>query len=407
MDKKRILSEIREDMNELFSNLDIIFNYDSNTLHKELLNIEHKIKTNLDFIYALHNKDLSSRIYSHITNEDINGESDAKIHEIETTLETTIETIKDTTKDRPRDTKSTADDINYLDYPAGTVIGPLIHHVYNGSIKREDGVVAFVPELRIQELGYSHGDIIAAIPNGKMPDGQSTKYKYSLVEARYEAEREDITRVYGLVEYEASRYIIKRDASGEFIRKTDGIPVTLLIQKGDVEYFDLVTDDVVLVAFYNDNPDSVRVRKKLDSSELQQFKKPGKKSDYVAEAEASEVKEDNVDENQFRFDFDLRQSRILVVGNPFNLEALRKTISENNGILFQVSGTATKKAIENAVKKSDYIVLVNNSNSHNAFNLAKIAAKKTKIPFIEMKGFGQQKLLMLVKELMEREEAEE
>jgi hypothetical protein len=258
----------------------------------------------------------------------------------------------------------------------------------------------FIPESMIRELDISNGDILEIVDS--RPYGDSTRYTFRVVEKGDGFDTNGRVEIkYCIVDSLNGYLCIQRDVHGEHL-KLNGIPFSFVLKENDVQDLRLVKSDIVDVAYYENNPDTIKVVWKHDSSKVTPKSvqlKTKKENSKVQEKEEKELPIEN--SNLFI------GKKILVVGAKPK-EAGYRAILEALGSEVEVyAGTESKSRTRAAIQRSDAVVMVTahlghgrSSGSPQVVNMC----KRARVPFGFVENMGNESFVRGVEEVLRRKE---
>jgi hypothetical protein len=272
--------------------------------------------------------------------------------------------------------------------------------IYRFERRIKGGVIpeihAFVPEMKIRELGLSHGDLVTA----KFlfaPDNGPKRYEYELIEkADPPTSPENIVEVnMGIVSYEPNRgrYCIRRTVnSDEIIFEGEKVVLPISDEDMDNSSLDLREGSVVNAAFYANNPDYTRVRWAYSTDEIPAGTSTPKNSSYYKKKEDSSKEVEQIFEGK----------TICVLGYEPGWTAYREEVEKRGGELLTLTGRESFDTIFGTIDKSDCLIMILGHVGHTGTIFSVDHCKKNNIPQTSLKTFGRSSFVNAAAELLEK-----
>jgi hypothetical protein len=250
---------------------------------------------------------------------------------------------------------------------------------------------AFVPEKIINELDLYHGDLVYATLLKEVEDGPD-HYEYELVERGPGKAPQGIIEVkYGIVEYYPST------ESGFAVTKTaggDGIylgqeKLVLPIIEDDARAFKLQEDDVIDLAFYENNPENPKVRWRHSVSEMRNIETP-KPSGYYKK------KTDGKDEVDQVF----VGKTICCMGYEPGWSDFRDEVERRGGEFIGITGREARDSLAGILKRSSCLIMTLGHVGHGGTQWAVPFCKNNGIPYTSIKTFGRASFVLAADRLI-------
>lgn len=203
----------------------------------------------------------------------------------------------------------------------------------------------FVPEVWVRRLGLNSGDILSAVPLGKL--GDSTLYEFT-VEERQGAGRTQPDRisVVGPLLFHGGHWMVYSEEEGELIG----------LRPGEVRGMRLKEGDLVEVAYMQGDLASARVAWRYEETDL-----PERGGDIRRKprAEDGERRLDVADPY-------LADRTVFVVGADIYKESFKKMFERRGARFLWESGFqgGPGKTVESKVRQADVVVIVTEMMSH-------------------------------------------
>lgn len=210
-----------------------------------------------------------------------------------------------------------------------------------GTGEEED---VFVPEIWVRRLGLNSGDILSAVPLGKM--GDSVIYEFSVEERIEKASSPERVSVVGPIIYHGGDWMVYSEEEGELIG----------LRSGEVRAMRLKEGDLVEVAYMQGDLASARVAWKYEETDL-----PARGGDVRRKprAEDGERRLDVADPF-------LADRTVFVVGADIYKESFKKMFERRGARFLWESGFqgGPGKTVESKVRQADVVVIVTEMMSH-------------------------------------------
>lgn len=261
----------------------------------------------------------------------------------------------------------------------------------------------FVPESVVRELGLDDGDIVSA---EVIPGGSNLKpfYKYNLVKKGQplkEATRKEFS--FGIVDYDENikQFFVERNSNKESLRIND-VPNRFMISQEDARQYYIKKDDIVDVAWYDNNFTKGRVIWKYTVTESVKLKETThqKMLNYKAKVRSEEVTGAIKETKE-----DFSGKKICLVGvEPYHSE-FKEIIESRGGRIIALTSGTNKITMNASIRKSDLVIVGISHTSHAASQYANERAKHYGIPFKAFSGFGKTTFLKTINEGLEIKQA--
>jgi hypothetical protein len=263
-----------------------------------------------------------------------------------------------------------------------------------GGIIREIGEGYFIPERMVRDMGLEHGDKVRIRDTSKF--GDLTRYHFELAEkANMSDPQGRIQFNYCVVESTATSFILRRHAGGDIM--IDGYKDSLKLPIKDTQDFHLCEGDLIDVAFYENNVDSIRV---LWKHEVEAIPAPSKR---VAVKKIEEPKEEVDWETKFPINLGLLKGKtILIVGSMYEKAKYQRGFEAIGINLIHLTGDETKVRMRSQIKKSDIVVVTTQQVGHNGSVPAAELAKEYDKAFAQVDRNGVQYILIEAERVYKR-----
>jgi hypothetical protein len=255
----------------------------------------------------------------------------------------------------------------------------------------------FIPEKLIRDMRLEHHDKIRIADTSK--HGTLTRYHFEIVEkANVGDPAGRVELSYCVVESRPTSYVISKYANGEII--VDGTPLTLTISPKDAQDFYLRNGDLIDVAYYENNLDSLKVLWKYEIRESDPTPTITKKP---ATKKVEEPKEDIDLESKFPVNLSLLKGKtIVIVGSMYEKLKYQKAFDAIGMNLVHLTGDETKLRMRAQIKKADIIVVTTQYVGHNGSVPAAMYAKEFDIPLASVDKNGIQYILIEAERVYKR-----
>lgn len=245
----------------------------------------------------------------------------------------------------------------------------------------------YVPEKAIRQLDICHGDLVRAILMKK--HHEKNIYRYEVVESKNSpdpCERNQFS--YGIVKYNESSH--SHYADEDIYHNpllVDGVHSIALLSERDEETYNIMTGDIVDIAWYDGELSKARVIWKHKTDYMIEVKTDDQKI-----KQNKERKTDSTPANE-ELEPKLSGKQICLIGaEPYHAE-FKKVVEERGGTLIPMSGKEKKVRINKIVRKSDACIVAIQHVSHDASIYSHTIAKASNIPFESFKGYGKSQFL--------------
>jgi hypothetical protein len=255
-------------------------------------------------------------------------------------------------------------------------------------------IEAYIPEKIIHDLDLCHGDLVSAEFLFK-PNNGPARYDFELVEkADPPCSPENIIDIHmGVVSYEPR-------LGGLGITKTVNAPeiiyndevLILKISDEDADAMDLKEGDIVNAAFYENNPEYIRVRWKYNTGEIEdEQSSPRRSSSFYKNKDKEKEKVEQIFEDK----------TICVMGYEPGWPAFREEIEKRGGTLNTLTGREGFETIYGTIRKSDCLLLMIGHVGHTGTIFSVDFCKKNNIPQASLKTFGRTSFVETAANLLE------
>lgn len=213
-----------------------------------------------------------------------------------------------------------------------------------GVIKTDSGEEVFVPEIWVRRLGLEQGDLLSAVPLGKL--GDSVLYEFAVEERRGLGASERVS-VTGPVISHGGDWMIYCEEEGELIN----------LRPGEVRAMRLKEGDLVEVAYMKGDLSGARVAWKYDETGLPGERRPAQRRG--GEEDRGRPRLDVADPV-------LADRTVLVVGADLYKESFKKMFERRGARFLWESGFqgGPGKTVESKVRQADVVVIVTEMMSH-------------------------------------------
>jgi hypothetical protein len=246
---------------------------------------------------------------------------------------------------------------------------------------------AFVPEKIINELDLYHGDLLYATKIKEVEDGPD-HYEYELVERGSGKAPEGIVEVkYGLVEYYpsvSSGFAVRRTTTGVFAEGiiVNGERLVLPISNEDANAFKLQEDDVIDLAFYENNPENPKIRWRHSFSELRQIESTTPKPSGHYKNKKQDSKTESVEQI-------FKGKTVCCMGYEPGWLAFKEEIESRGGEFVGVTGRESRDTLGGILDRSDCLIMVLGHVGHGGTQWAVPYCKNKGVPYTNIKTFGR------------------
>jgi hypothetical protein len=256
---------------------------------------------------------------------------------------------------------------------------------------------AFVPEKIVNELDLHHGDLLYAKLIKQVPGGPD-HYDYEVAERGSGKSPEGIVEVnWGIVEYypaTQSGFAVTRTSSGQF---ADGITLhgeklTLTISDDDANMFKLQEDDIIDLAFYENNPENPKVRWRHSFSETRKIEAATPKPSGYYKSKKQDGKEE--------LDQVFEGKTICCMGYEPGWSDFRDEIEKRGGEFIGVTGRESRDSLAGTLSKSDCLIMTLGHVGHGGTQWAVPYCKNNGIPYTSIKTFGRASFVLAADRLV-------
>lgn len=256
-----------------------------------------------------------------------------------------------------------------------------------------EDIEGYIPESVLRDLDIEHGDYVYA----KLIDSEQNRYLYELAE-KVEGDNPTnrVEYAYCPVEVDGDMLVVNKSLiAGDRVRY-DGSPYTVLINQGDVERYALSEGDLIDVAFYDNNPSSVRVVWKHPETSLINRTSSDRKKSSVKKNKST-ISEEPFIEQVFA------EHTICIVGDMPNESMYKQLIEERGGEHVHIEPKWNIKRIETLVRCSDVVVGLYDYSEHTGLEKVKEYCKLYNVPFEMISGRGKSKTIQTATDLISSE----
>lgn len=215
-----------------------------------------------------------------------------------------------------------------------------------GVIRTEAGEEIFVPEIWVRRLGLEDGDLLSAVPLGKL--GDSVIYEFSVEERRGRGSSSDRVSVVGSVIFHGGEWMIYDEEEGE--------PISL--RPNEVRAMRLKEGDLVEVGYMKGELSGARIAWKYDETDL-----PERAGGHVHR----QHRDDDGERPRLEVaDPVLADRAVLVVGADIYRESFKKMFERRGARFLWESGFqgGPGKTVESKVRQAHVVVIVTEMMSH-------------------------------------------
>lgn len=219
---------------------------------------------------------------------------------------------------------------------------------------------AYVPEAVVRLLGIEHGDYVRAVEKENGEFDYPKHYRYEV------AERADAQKVLGreqidycLVERDGGLLVVRKSLlDGNRSIRLNEVPHTFIIKDTDIQEYRLVENDIVDIAFFEQNPMNPKVIWKHDLE-----------SDLIEENETTVHKKKD---KETKLDLSKEEKRslsgknILVIGCEPRKTVFKQNIESRGGEFTWASGLEGRSRLTAMIKKADVVLLLIRFIKHQA-----------------------------------------
>ncbi|MFZ5633167.1 MAG: DUF2325 domain-containing protein [Bacillota bacterium] len=231
-----------------------------------------------------------------------------------------------------------------------------------GAVRTGSGEEIFVPEVWVRRLGLEKGDLLSAVPLGKL--GDSVLYEFTVEERRGMGVSPDRVSVTGPVIFHGGEWMIYSEEEGELITLRSGEARAMRLREGDL----------VEVAYMKGDFSSARIAWKYEETDL-----PDETGTGVKKPRAK-------GEDRPRLDVAdpiLADRTVLVVGADIYKESFKMMFERRGARFFWESGFqgGPGKTVESKVRQADVVVIVTEMMSHR-MPAVEVMCLKHRKPFV-------------------------
>jgi hypothetical protein len=270
---------------------------------------------------------------------------------------------------------------------------------YRFERKIKGGIVpdidAFVPEKIIWELDLCHGDKVYAHFLFK-PENGPTRYEYELAEkADPPCEPENIIPIHmGIVSYEprvGGLAICKTVNEGDLVH--EGERLCLKLNDQDIDDMSLRDGDIVNAAFYENNPDYIRVRWKFNDTEYQTEQSIERRASAYSRKKETTKKE---------YEQIFKGKTIACMGYEPGWADFTEEVERRGGEFVGITGRETRDTLASALKRSDCLIMTIGHVGHGGTQWAVPYCKVNHVPYGDIRTFGRSTFVNKAIELLQK-----
>jgi len=294
---------------------------------------------------------------------------------------------KEAINEEPSNTRESA--VNHVDksiQESSELLHPLQRNLRGGFLKLKDDPDIFIPEGKVRKYGFEHGDLFKVTPS------EDDKYHYEFIKAQ-----PDIRKLSPRKQVDHC-IVTKKDSiwvcesyhhhGSERLIKLDEVPYSFIIPEEDIREFSLENGSIVDIAYYETNPNRVRVVY-VHSNEMKEYQAPQTAGFYKKEKSAP-----STEEQEEIIDF--QDKTILVVGLEARKSKFQHEIKARGGRMLWASGNEVRSRLEAMVKKADMAVVIIQHTSHRGSIQTAALCKKHKVKFCSTESRGVNSLISAI-----------
>lgn len=246
----------------------------------------------------------------------------------------------------------------------------------------------WVPEKFVRQLKLEHGDRVSI--TNTYEAGNETRYVYALAgKGPGGAPPDRIEVQFCVVEEEAHRLTIQRTHGGAIT--VDDVPHKFIIREDDAESMHLVPGDVVDMAFYNENPETMRVLWKhpigAQPEAAQQAQIPDKK--VKKEAETARSDGDKVDHHTNGIPALKGKTILIAGGGGRQISQYRERLMRYGAKdVLWLEKKVSSERMAGQVRQSDVVALLVEQASHALHDTLLPLCKANNVPFVQCESVG-------------------
>jgi len=259
----------------------------------------------------------------------------------------------------------------------------------------------YVSESILRSLGLENGHIVALKEKPINPDYPAAFPYLISIEGKNEDVLNTITEFdYGIVEldYDTNKYFVKRNIHNQPIGYSEDDRYE--ISEKEVTKLDIMSDDIVEIAYRTNDFSSAKIRWKYNTSEVSY--EPNVEQKIMS----STVKKEPINPPQEKeIKFDLEGKKILLVGMGVRASEFTDFIKENNGTIIvhdKKSGNKWRKNLEAAIKRVDVVIIGQLQVSHSQSQGAISLAKKHNKPHATFTSYGKEAFMQSIIKALEK-----
>lgn len=268
--------------------------------------------------------------------------------------------------------------------------------LYGGRISNLDNGYT-ISERIVRSQGIRHGDMLVISASTKIGEKGITRYSFDIAESNYVAEPPNRVQInMCVVEKDDSiGLIVRRSVNSEI--SINGSPYTFIISERDIANNNLQEGDIVDIAFYETNLETLKVIWKYETKSQQQSiatsnKRPKKTRTDYDESERSIP----IDHNLFI------DKTITIIGAEYFRLTYQRVFDRLNINMNHLTGDEGKIRLEKFIKKSDVVIVIIEYVSHNASYTANELCKTHNVPFVSAERDGAQYMLLEAEKALRR-----
>lgn len=254
-----------------------------------------------------------------------------------------------------------------------------------------------IPEKMVRDIGLHHGDKVR-ISDAMQINGE-TRYKFDIAEKANIGDAPGRVQFdYCIVESDGARFVVSKCAAGDIL--VDGVKQTFTIPQRDAHAFNVKEGDLIDVAFYENNLDSLRLVYRHDTPPPVEYtstvtKKPA--------AKKSVANDETEVERKFPIDLDFMKSKhVVIVGSAYEKLKYQRMFDMLSINLTHMSGDEGKVRLRTVIKKADVVVVTTQHVGHKGSVPTAELCKEYNIPMAAVDRNGPQYILMEAERVMKR-----
>lgn len=245
-----------------------------------------------------------------------------------------------------------------------------------------------LPEKMVRDMGLNDGDLLKVTDERIKNDEK--KYTFDLFEKSKTTNEERIEISFCKVDKEAGEYVVKESMSG--LIRLDEAPYTLILQEKDKQRLRLKEGDIVDVAFYRDNPSTVRV---IWKHEIQYTDTLTEEERRLYSEHRNEKNQNEKNEKEYPIALELFKNRkVLIIGGEHRHADYQRAFQTLPIQLEMIKGTEETKRLKSAIDRADIVTIIIGEAKHRASIMAVQHCKDTGKPFDTTHENGIQSVLL-------------